>query len=169
MYDQFDIEKYLSTIRTIAEKYANDYHDADELFSEGQLTLVEYLKKETGSNRPNLKGRLYSVIKNKIKSLASTVDTHIEYDVDVYDIRKQPNVNINLLNDALNHIKERERDVICKYYGLYSEQMTLEEIAEQYHISKSRVKDIRHSGENRMKKYLNDIGIFNYKDCEDEC
>lgn len=165
MYDQFDVSKYLSTVEKLAKRYANSYHDFDELFSEGQLALVEYLNKEDGS-RPNLTGRLYSVIKNRITSLANIIDDNIDYNIDITSIQDISHIDSELLNDALNSIKDRERDIICKFYGLYTTKLTLSEIAEEYHISKSRVKDIRNCGENRMKRYLSSCSIFNYIDCE---
>lgn len=166
MIDQFNVSKYLITVEKLAKSYANDYHDFNELFSEGQLALVEYLNKEDGS-RPNLTGRLYSVIKHRITSLANTIDDNIDYNVDINSIiQDTSHIDSELLNDALNSIKDREKDIICKFYGLYTTRCTLSEIANEYHISKSCVKDIRKRGEKGIKQYLSSCGIFNYIDCE---
>lgn len=167
MFDVKFIEEYLPTIEGLATKYQNEYHDYDELFSEGQLVLLEYLIKNKDDSRENLKGRLWSVINHRLRKLSEETNNA----ENIVDLTKISYSNIILdvgsLYEAISSLKEREQEVISKYYGLNTNKQTLEEIGEFYGITKCRVKNIRKYAEYKIKQYLHNKGINNYSDCEE--
>ena len=172
MLDSKLIAEYLPTIEGLAKKYENDYHDYDELYSEGQLVLVEYLTKNSNDSRANIKGRLWSVINHRLRKLSKEVDEYRDFDVngDMIDLisRDPPNMDFTDLYNAINSLKEREQDVIKRYYGFDTNKQTLEEIGQTYNISKVRVKTIRQYAEYKIKTYLHSVGKDTYSDCEEQ-
>ena len=64
--------------------------------------------------------------------------------------------NLNQLNIGLNSLKDREKDMINKYYGINGHQkMTLEEIGNQYGISKERVRQLISRALVKMRDQIN--------------
>ena len=64
---------------------------------------------------------------------------------------------------ALNHLNERERNVIEAFFGIGMPEMTLEEIGDKYDLTRERVRQIkekairrlRHNTQNKMlRSYL---------------
>jgi len=59
------------------------------------------------------------------------------------------------LEDCLNILSEREKDIIIKYYGLFNnDMMTLECIGDIYKLSKERVRQIKGGALKKMKYNL---------------
>ena len=71
---------------------------------------------------------LIDILKDQSKDIAETLHTKN---------------NIDLLNQYLNNLTEREREIVIKRYGLYNtKEMTQKEIAKELNISRSYVSRI---------------------------
>ena len=72
-----------------------------------------------------------------------------------HDIIEEEVDNIFLdhtIEQVLNRLKEREKDVIVQRYGLFGNQpKTLEQIAVQYHVTKERIRQIEKKALNKLK------------------
>lgn len=72
------------------------------------------------------------------------------------------NEMINLVHKGLSNLNDREREFICKNYGIGCKKESMEEIGNEYGISKQRVSVIINGGINKLKdnndmKNANDI------------
>ena len=72
------------------------------------------------------------------------------------------NEMINLVHKGLSNLNDREREFICKNYGIGCKKESMEEIGNEYGISKQRVNVIINGGINKLKdnddmKNANDI------------
>lgn len=46
------------------------------------------------------------------------------------------------MDDALSHLKEKEARVLRLRYGFYGKEMTLEEVGQEYHVTRERIRQI---------------------------
>ncbi len=80
--------------------------------------------------------------------------------LDVLKNDKQPSPDSNLyedslkkeINNALSTLSDREREVICLYFGLDQDQaLTLEEIGEKFNLTRERVRQIKEKAIRRLR------------------
>ncbi len=80
--------------------------------------------------------------------------------LDVLKNDKQPSPDMNLFEDslkkeihtALASLSDREREVICLYFGLEQDQaLTLEEIGEKFGLTRERVRQIKEKAIRRLR------------------
>lgn len=80
--------------------------------------------------------------------------------LDVLKNDKQPSPDLNLFDDslkkeihtALASLSDREREVICLYFGLEQDQaLTLEEIGEKFGLTRERVRQIKEKAIRRLR------------------
>lgn len=64
------------------------------------------------------------------------------------------NENIYRLKSSLQHLEEREKDIIEQYFGIDKTRKTLEQIGTDYGISKARIKQIKDAVLEKIKKIL---------------
>ena len=66
-----------------------------------------------------------------------------------------------ICNNALTVLQNRERIIIQKRYGLIGEQaMTLEEVGEEYHLTRERIRQIQEKAEDRLRRRLDFIRLL---------
>jgi len=93
-----------------------------------------------------------------------SIDTPFQDDEDgsLLDVLSNPNSEIadkQLIHESLNKevervlstLSERERSIIKFFYGISTSQLTLEEIAEEFDLTKERVRQIKENAIKRMK------------------
>ncbi len=93
-----------------------------------------------------------------------SIDTPFQDDEDgsLLDVLSNPNSEIadkQLIHESLNTevkrvlstLSERERNIIKFFYGISTSQLTLEEIAEEFDLTKERVRQIKENAIKRMK------------------
>lgn len=63
------------------------------------------------------------------------------------------------LSESLHLLNEREQKVICMYYGLNSDAMTMMEIAEAMNLKRERVRQIRKKAEQKLRRPLRQLSL----------
>lgn len=160
MYDEDFVKSCIPIIESLANTYKNDYHDYDELFSEGQYRLITYLNNRTSVT----KGNVWNNLTYHLRRFANTRDDNIDYSIHIDDIICKPkNSQINLLNDALDSLTEREQDIVNKFYGITTNKYTLEQLAKEYKVNKERIRQIVKRSMEKMKEYLIKHNYVNQK------
>ena len=79
--------------------------------------------------------------------------------LDVLINRDSPNADNSLLNESLSKeieralatLTERERDIIRLFFGISCQEMTLEEIGEQFGLTRERVRQIKEKAIRRLR------------------
>jgi predicted DNA-binding protein YlxM (UPF0122 family) len=67
---------------------------------------------------------------------------------------------VKALNNILDSLTERERDIILKRYGLEGKNLSLSEIAKNYGISRERVRQIQEKAIKKIKPLIESENIF---------
>lgn len=57
------------------------------------------------------------------------------------------------VNTLLNLLTERERDIICRYYGLYGKKENLYNISDSYNLTSERIRQIMEGGMRKIRSY----------------
>ena len=64
------------------------------------------------------------------------------------------------LENAMEILSEREKEIVNCYFGIYGESMTLEAIGDEFDLTKERIRQIKESA---IRKIRNNVGnIFDY-------
>ena len=161
------IEHNLRLVAHIVKKFDYKNVDQDDLISIGTIGLIKGI--DTYSNSKGTKITTYCArcIENEIlmyfrsnnkNNKNVSLNEAIGYDkegneITIMDVLKTPkpdfveeiNVkdNIKLLEEYMKILTKRERDILIKRYGLYSnDELTQKEIAKDMHISRSYVSRI---------------------------
>jgi RNA polymerase primary sigma factor len=79
--------------------------------------------------------------------------------LDVLENKNSPKTDINLLKESLNKeiirslstLTEREKDIICYFYGISTQQLSLEEIGIRYNLTRERVRQIKEKAIRRLR------------------
>jgi RNA polymerase primary sigma factor len=79
--------------------------------------------------------------------------------LDVLTNIDSPNADRSLLNESLSReidralatLTERERDIIKLFFGIGIQEMTLEEIGEQFGLTRERVRQIKEKAIRRLR------------------
>ncbi|MDR1130235.1 MAG: RNA polymerase sigma factor RpoD/SigA [Prevotellaceae bacterium] len=132
--------------------------------SSEELSVILDIPQEKVSDTIRVSGRHVSVD-------APFVDGEDNSLLDVLVNNDSPNADRGLLNESLSKeidralatLTERERDIVKYFFGIGAQEMTLEEIGEQFGLTRERVRQIkekairrlRHSSRSRLlKTYL---------------
>ena len=108
--------------------------------------------KESASDTLRVSGRHVSVD-------APFVDGEDNSLLDVLPNNDSPNADKSLLNESLTReierslatLTERERDIIKLFFGIGIQEMTLEEIGEQFGLTRERVRQIKEKAIRRLR------------------
>ena len=81
--------------------------------------------------------------------------------LDVLVNHDSPNADRGLINEslateverALDHLSERERDIIRYFFGIGCSEMTLEEIGEKFDLTRERVRQIKEKAIRRLRSH----------------
>ncbi|MDE6500164.1 MAG: sigma-70 family RNA polymerase sigma factor, partial [Rikenella sp.] len=79
--------------------------------------------------------------------------------LDVMGNTDSPNADRSLINEslsteverALSTLTERERDIVKYFFGIGTSEMTLEEIGEQFGLTRERVRQIKEKAIRRLR------------------
>ncbi len=79
--------------------------------------------------------------------------------LDVLENTNAPNTDILLLKESLNKevlrslstLTSREKDIICCFYGISTQQLTLEEMGIKYNLTRERVRQIKEKAIRRLR------------------
>ena len=159
MFDEKFIEEFMPSLMSLVKKYANEEHDEDELLSDGQMAMLDYLSKEEHCKNKHLKKNLYESLNRKLKNISKKHDdTKVDFEsisfvtIRTYDSDKF----IETIKECLN---EREFDLLTGYYGIFTYSKTLEALAKEKHIAKERVRWIIRKSEDKIRKSFEKNGI----------
>jgi len=161
------IEHNLRLVAHIVKKYDNKNEDLDDLISIGTIGLIKGIDSFNSSKNAKITTYISKCIENEIlmyyrankhNNKNISLNEHIGYDkegdeITLLDILKTPapdfindihtQDNIKLLNKYLDILNNREKEIICKRYGLNNNRkMTQREIAQYFKISRSYVSRI---------------------------
>ena len=76
------------------------------------------------------------------------------------DIKDEDDSLKKHLENAMDNLSDREKEIVNCYFGIYGEPMTLEAIGDEYDLTKERIRQIKESA---IRKIRNNVGdIFNY-------
>ena len=110
------------------------------------------LPKEKVSDTLRVSGRHVSVD-------APFVDGEDNSLLDVLVNNDSPNADNTLINESLSRevdralatLTERERDIIKLFFGISTQEMTLEEIGERFNLTRERVRQIKEKAIRRLR------------------
>ncbi|MDR3266873.1 MAG: RNA polymerase sigma factor RpoD/SigA, partial [Tannerella sp.] len=120
--------------------------------SSEELSTILEIPKEKVTDTLRVSGRHVSVD-------APFVDGEDNSLLDVLINNDSPNADRGLLNEslskeidrALSTLTERERDIVKYFFGIGSQEMTLEEIGEQFGLTRERVRQIKEKAIRRLR------------------
>lgn len=159
MFDEKFIEEFMPSLNTLAKKYANEEHDEDELLSDGQMAMLEYLSNTDRLKNKNLKRNLYHSLYLKLKrASAKHEDEKVNIElVSSMDIRTYESDNfIDAIKECLS---KREFDILTSYYGIFTYRKTSIAIAKENHITSQGVLWIIHTSKDKIRKSFEKNGI----------
>jgi RNA polymerase primary sigma factor len=120
--------------------------------SSEELSIILDIPQEKVSDTIRVSGRHVSVD-------APFVDGEDNSLLDVLINNDSPNADRGLLNEslakeidrALSTLTERERDIVKYFFGIGTQEMTLEEIGEQFGLTRERVRQIKEKAIRRLR------------------
>ena len=136
----------------------------------GRAPTNNEMKKKLKVSERQLKGILEAVEASRgIGSLDSTMDEEENLslkDIISDDKKNQPehllqskNVQSDI-NDALNKLSKREKEIIYMRFGVDGgESLTLEEVGEKYNISRERVRQLQERALSKLKRIAMEMGL----------
>ena len=147
MYDEELIKKFLPKIDHLANKYANDNCEYDELFSEGQYYILLYM-----NDHENVDEHLmYTGLNNRLRKFAKETEENNVVDIEnviVYYEYKHVTID-DLIDTCKTLLSERAYDIFINYYS----GVSLAELSKKHGISRSRVMAIRNKALNTIRSY----------------
>ena len=158
MFDEKFIEEFMPSLMTLVKKYANEEHDEDELLSDGQWSMLEYLRSHKDDNK-NLKKNLYASLENKLRKIS---EKHEEEKVSFDSIQFvtvktiDPEKFIERIKECLNN---KEFKILTDYYGVFTNSKTLKEIAKESNASEEHIRWTIKYAENKIRKSFKNCGI----------
>jgi RNA polymerase primary sigma factor len=120
--------------------------------SSEELSVILDIPQEKVSDTIRVSGRHVSVD-------APFVDGEDNSLLDVLVNSDSPNADKGLLNESLSKeieralatLTERERDIVRYFFGIGTQEMTLEEIGEQFNLTRERVRQIKEKAIRRLR------------------
>ena len=122
-----------------------------DLLESDEWTLFEQYREVVEKSGKDNKRIIAEIPVSKILSLSSKKGLYLESDEGVESLANKNGLK-EALNKALSTLKDREKDVIEMYFGLNGKkQMDLQEISEEYSISRERIRQIKEKSIRRLK------------------
>ena len=158
-YDDNLINECMTVIEQLTENNAGEV-DRDDLFSEAQMYLMEYLLTEPVVDK-DFKKKMTVYVNNKIsdyiKSKKKVFNDQVDFTHLIYFDESFNSLNIEQFLLAIQAVlNEREFDMLTKYFGIYSTPKTQIDIGKEYNISPNRVGQIIHNSERKIRRYFMD-------------
>lgn len=85
-------------------------------------------------------------------------------DNDIYELIEENDLNNWIVGIMKKHLSQKEFDIISKRFGFNGECKTLQEIGDEYGISRERIRQLEVRGINKLRRYYYCRGL-NYHDC----
>ncbi len=141
--------------------------DQNDLFQEGVIGLIKSVDKFDISKNIKFSSFARRCIKNEILMYIRRSKKHIftstTNEIEIIDYKNSEDDWVNniskdyeknMINDSLNHLSEREKEVVKKSYGIEFDKITQKKIAEELAISRSYVSRIVTKSKEKMKHYI---------------
>lgn len=152
MYDEKFIEQCMPQLVELAKKYANHSHDCEDLLSEGQLYLLEYLKNKQEYNCDTTE--FYQSLDEKLNYIVNGYPKTIDYYEQLYKIS-----NERLYDLIKKNLSPTEHKIIIEYYGFCGKCKSTDELSKEYKVPKCDIIDIKCNAEDKIKKCFIKCGI----------
>ncbi len=142
----------VGSLNKINKAFAKFEQENERKPSHDELAKVLELPSEKVADTMRVSGRHVSVD-------APFVDGEENSLLDVLINSDSPNADNSLLNESLSKeieralatLTERERDIIRLFFGISCQEMTLEEIGEQFGLTRERVRQIKEKAIRRLR------------------
>lgn len=153
MYNEKFIEQCMPHLVELANKYANNYYLCEDLLSEGQLYLLEYLKnkQEYSCNED-----FYQSLDKKLNYIVNGCPKNLDYYEQHYKLS-----NEKLYDLIKKNLSPTEHKIIIEYYGFDGSCKSIKELSIKYNVSERDIIDVRCSAEDKIKKCFSKCGIKN--------
>jgi len=149
----------------LAEMLNCDVYDLFEQYEEVIKQSKDYPKKLTKD-----------IPIDKMLSLSSSKMLQLASDYDTNDIDNKESLEKDI-SSVLETLKDREQDVLKLYFGIGVDPMSLDEISEEYGLTRERVRQIKEKAIRRLRHWSRsdilgnyvrkkDVTIKNYKNIE---
>lgn len=158
-FDEKFIEEFMPSLMNLVKKYANEEHDEDELLSDGQMAMLDYLSNKEHCKNKNLKKNLYESLNRKLKNISTTHDDNkVEFDEVTFGVIRtyDPDKLIDYIKEFLT---DREFDLLTSYYGIFTYRKTLETLSKEFKLSREGVRWIIRRSENKVRQAFEENGL----------
>ena len=164
MYNEQLITSFMPKLIKLAEKHADLQLDFDDILSEGQIYMLDYLQKH--QNEQVDEHNLYCSVDHRLKTFVTNkkkkkdeenlipIDTVIVIDTAHNSERVE-----SFLSLIKSFLTEREFDIIAKSFGVYTTDATFADIAKEYNLSANRIKQIRDKAIVKIRVELAELNI----------
>jgi RNA polymerase primary sigma factor len=124
-----------------------------ELAEEMGLTLKQIRRMRRSARRPaSLDAPMGDADTNSLSDVVE--DTRVELPLD----KMQNSDSIHAIRELVAQLPERERTILNRRFGLDGgERMTLEEIGEQFRVTRERIRQLQNRALNRLKRRLSEL------------
>lgn len=142
----------VGSLNKINKAFQKFEQDNERMPSSEELAEILNIQKEKISDTLRVSGRHVSVD-------APFVDGEDNSLLDVLVNNDSPNADRGLVNESLNKeieralstLTERERDIVKDFFGIGTQEMTLEEIGEKFGLTRERVRQIKEKAIRRLR------------------
>jgi len=76
------------------------------------------------------------------------------------EIEEENDIIKQHLEDAMEILSEREREIVNCYFGINGESMTLESIGDEFGLTKERIRQIKESAIRKIRNNVGDLFIY---------
>ena len=163
------IKENLHVVETLAYKYAQQCPGmtADDFIGEGNMALVIAARKWNPEKEPVFAHYAIYHIRKAMERIMPSGEIKKEISDKMSAGRPYTNeavedaeLNENM-HQRLERLNDRERDVICHYYGIEGkEKLTMAEIGDMLNYSRERIRQIRKTAERKMRKATTLLTLF---------
>ena len=162
----------LRFVVSVAKQYQNQGLSLPDLINEGNLGLIKAAEKfdETRGFK-FISYAVWWIRQSILQALAEQSGRHISVDapfvegednslLDVLVNDDSPMADRSLVNEslareidrALSTLTEREKDIIQMFFGINTQEMTLEEIGDKFGLTRERVRQIKEKAIRRLRQ-----------------
>ena len=132
--------------------------------------LAKFEQENERTPSPDELAEILEIPRDKIADTLRVSGRHVSVDapfvdgednnlLDVLVNNDSPNADLGLVNESLNKeieralstLTERERDIVKDFFGIGTQEMTLEEIGEKFGLTRERVRQIKEKAIRRLR------------------
>ena len=146
----------LNKINKALQKFEQDN---ERMPSPDELAEILDIPRDKIADTLRVSGRHVSVDAPFVDGEDNSVDGEDNSLLDVLVNNDSPNADRGLVNESLNKeieralstLTERERDIVKDFFGIGTQEMTLEEIGEKFGLTRERVRQIKEKAIRRLR------------------